>query len=191
MAIPGEDTVSRQPVQLYGRGRGPASLGNPANGGGLFQRPPIFGYDLIVNTVAAEWTGGQTSAAFPASTRVAQGLPFDVDIGLVGLVLVCSLINTVANSRFGVWAAIDVGASLNLNGANRCFIGAVTQQNSQAGGVPNPSSKTASLSFGENSAIRVNSNQRISLYACGDNVDQIGAATLTIYTIQLYRGQNG
>jgi hypothetical protein len=187
--VPGTDNVSRAPV-LYGRG-GPASPGNPANGGGLFQRPPIFGYDLIVNTIAAEWTGGQLNTAFPGALRIKQGLPFDVDIGLVGMVLVCSLINTVADTRFGVWAAIDVGESINLDGANRCFIGAVTQQNSQAGGVPNPSSKTASLSFGENSAVRVNSNQRISLYASGNNVDQIGAATLTIFTIQLYRGQNG
>lgn len=166
------------------------SPGNPG-AGRVFERPPIFGYDLLVTTIAAEWTGGQLNTAFPQALRIKEGIPFNVDEGLVGMILVCSLVNDQANTRFGVWAAIDVGEAINLDRANRCFIGAVTQQNSQAGGIPNPSSKTASISFGENSAIRVNSNQKISLYACGTNVGQLGAATLTFMTIQLNRGAGG
>lgn len=177
------------PPQLYGAGCRPTP-GNPS-AGQVFQRPPVFGYDLIVQTIAAEWTGGGVAASFPQTARIIEGPAFDVDIGLVGLILVCSLVNDQANTRFGVWAAIDVGTGLNLQGGSRVFLGAMTQQNSQAGGIPNPSSKTASISFGENSAVRVNSGQKISLYGGGSNVGQLGAATLTILTIQLNRGHGG
>lgn len=193
MAIPGEefDLANRiRPPVLYQTGNGKPTPGHPG-AGRVFERPPVFGYDLIVQTIAAEWTGGGVSASFPQTARILQGPAFDVDIGLVGLILVCSLVNDQANTRFGVWAALDVGEQLALNGGNRVFLGAVTQQNSQAGGVPNPSSKTASISFGENSAVRMNSGNRISLYGGGSNVGQLGAATLTILSIQLNRGQNG
>lgn len=175
------------PPNLFDPNRGPTP-GNPG-AARLFERPPVFGYDLITDVIATEWTGAAL-VAFPNTARIAQSQPFQSDVGLFGMVLVCSLVNDQADTRFGVWAAIDTGTALDLRGASHVFLGAVTQQNSSAGGVPNPSSKTANLSFGENSAIRVNSGQRIALYACGTNIGQLGAATLTLFSILLSKGQN-
>lgn len=188
MSVPGQyDGTVRtlQPPKLYQK---PALPGSPKD---LWEKPPVFGYDLDVLTAAAEWHGGQVSATFPEAFRVAQLEPFGVDVGIVGMVLVAALINDQADSRFGVWVAIDNGERINLNKANKVFIGAMTQQNTQTGGIPNPSNRTASLAFGEQSALRTNSGQRLALYATGSNSGQLGAATLTVYTISTYRAKSG
>lgn len=159
--------------------------GSGRDGGRLFERPPIFGYDLNVESIASDFHGGTLATAWSKMKKVAS---YEVqnDIGLVGMVLATTILQPVASKIVGVFVVVGDGQDvLEINKGQKVAMAHLSQQNSPATGTPNPTNKTSSLSFGENSAMRLNSNQRISIYATGDNLAQIFAAVLTIYTIAL------
>ncbi len=154
-------------------------------GGRVFERPPVFGYDLNVESISAETTGGVLNTPFPAM-KLITSYTVQNDIGLVGLVLATSILQPVAAKLVGIFVVIGAGdPTLATDKAQKMPLIHLTYQNSPAAGTPNPLNKTSSLSFGENSAMRLNSNQKISIYGSGDNIAQTIAAILTIFTIAL------
>lgn len=156
-----------------------------AGGHRLFERPPIFGYDLDVTSLATDFTGGTVNTAWASAKKMAD-YTVQNEIGLVGLVLATTILQPVDSKIVGVFVVINDGAdTIALHKANKMPLVHLTQQNSPSSGTPNPTNKTSSLNFGENSAMRLNSGQRVSIYATGDNVAQTFAAVLTIYTIAL------
>lgn len=151
----------------------------------LFERPPIFGYDLNVESISSETTGGVLATAYP-SAKLMTSYTVQNDIGLVGLVFATSILQPVAAKLCGLFVIIgDKPDTIAINKAAKMPLLHLTYQNSPAAGTPNPMNKTSSLSFGENSAMRVNSGQSISIYGTGDNIAQTMAAILTIFTIAL------
>lgn len=174
--------MNRCPINSSG------SSGQPGGGVGarLFERPPIFGYDLNVESIAADFTGGDIATAWSNMKKVVT-YRVQNDIGLTGLVLASSILQPVADKIVGVFVVIDGGAdTLAVNKAAKMPLIHLTQQNSPTGGgTPNPTNKTSSLNFGENAAMRLNSGQTLSIYAAADNISQKFATVLTIYTIAL------
>lgn len=159
----------------------------PGSGGErrLFERPPVFGYDLNVESIASDWTGGTLNTPW-TQMKLVVSYVVQNDIGLTGLVLATTILQPVASKIVGVFVVIGDGQqTLEINKSQRMPMAHLTQQNSPASGTPNPTNKTSSLNFGENAAMRLNSNQKISIYSSGDNIAQIFAAILTIYTIAL------
>lgn len=152
----------------------------------LFERPPIFGYDLNVESIASDWTGGDISTAW-TKMKLVTSYTVQNDIGLTGLVLATAIVNPVADKIVGVFVIIgDATPTLEINKGQKVPMVHLTWQNSPSGGgTPNPTNKTSSLNFGENAAMRLNSGQKISIYSSADNVAQKFAAVLTIYTISL------
>lgn len=159
--------------------------GMPGSGGRLFERPPIFGYDFNVITLATDFTGGTVNTAW-ASMKNMASYKFQNDTGLSGLILATSIMNPVASKLVGIFVVVgEATDSIKIDGGVKMPMAHLTWQNSPTSGTPNPTNKTSSLSFGENAAMRINSGQSISIYAAGDNVAQTFGAVLTIFTIAL------
>lgn len=151
----------------------------------VFERPPIFGYDLNVESIAADWNGGAIATAW-SKAKLVTSYTVQNDIGLTGLVFATTILQPVADKIVGVFVIIGDGQeTLEINKGLKIPLIHLTQQNSPSSGTPNPTNKTSSLNFGENAAMRLNSNQKISIYSSADNVAQTFAAVLTIYTIAL------
>lgn len=150
----------------------------------IFERPPVFGYDLNPISIATNFTGGAVNTAWPNLKKMAEKI-IQNDIGAVGLVFATSILQPVADKIVGCFVLIGEGPDTIAADKSGILLPHLTQMNSPAAGTPNPTNKTSSLSFGENSAIRINSGQKVCIYASGDNIAQIFAAVLTIYTIAL------
>jgi len=124
--------------------------------------------------------GTAVNAVFPLATRVTT-LDLQAEAMLYALSLSSSLINATALDTVGIFVATDAGLLIDTSDMVGLFLSHITRQNSIVG-LATASSRSNALNFGEGTAYKLSSGQRLALYACSANAaDNEISAICSIY----------
>lgn len=111
--------------------------------------------------------GTAVNALFPLAVRVAQ-IDLKAEAMLYALSLSSSLINATALDTVGVFVAVDSGELIDTSQMVGLFLSHITRQNSIVG-LATASSRSNAINFGEGTAYRLSSGDKLALYACSAN----------------------
>lgn len=144
---------------------------------------PYTFFNFHVRSAAIDLTGvgPPALAVFPLATRVAVLDWAGMLVGIIGMSLSTSLLNQTPLDTVAVIAALDVGDQLAANGANGIFLTHLVRQNA-TGAQRFASSRSNAIEMGQDSAYKLDSNQRIALYVASAAVagNEI-SAMLSVY----------
>lgn len=152
--------------------------------------PPIRRIDFFAFrsvTLCSAFTGAQIASVFPVF-KLMQEFQFTVDIGVTAISLASSVINKSAGlaGTAGIIIAptfgLNVGQLRNYTDGQDAFIPHVALQNS-TGTTIAPTTRNNSISFGEKSAVKFSTNQRIGIWMCAADsaVDLLTSICEVIY----------
>lgn len=141
---------------------------------GSAQQPQQFRY-LTYKTggLTAQQTGAQVASTFPTVKLVAS-FGFSNNVAVVGMSLTTSIINYDPDAA-GVFLARGNRTAIDVSqGATDIYLSHITLNNSITG-LNQPSSRTNSMAFANDTALRFSSSDQLSIYMC--------ASGLTVGTI--------
>lgn len=156
------------------------------------QRIRFFNFQtakVVVNTngaaLATAAAAASNSSAFP-SAFLAGSYKFDVPVGVFQFSFACSITSIVAgNAGFFCVKSNAQGLFLTTAVAPFSICDVISQANSLVG-TPGPVVRNLQLALGEGTAMRFDSGDVLSIYACGPNDSgTLLTALLTAYYINL------
>mgnify|MGYP000616250961 CR=1 FL=1 len=179
---------------LKGCDNKPMAFG-PIQGGGLPNNPNFYStrqYNLFTNfrttVFSFKANGTQVNNEFPSIRRMAS-YRFETNVGLIAMRLTSSIINVTSgvNGTAGIFLAKDNGEIVSAGDGFDLYLDHITLKNSSSLNA-NPSNNRTQISFGDSTVIQLDSQQPISLYACGGNdADNLFSALAILYWIQINR----
>lgn len=159
----------------------PLNNRNPAMPSPVTSRINFFDFPAVSFAVAE--TGDNIDTAFPSLTRIGSST-FQEEVGIIGIQFSISIVNP-ADAVAGLFVCENTGEDISANGARNVYLSQFTHRNSDSG-IYTPMARSSSIQYGPYSAVKIESQGGVGLYACAaDNSDVALAGVVSIFYVPL------